>query len=175
MRKEEYEQFWKKFPVGYRFVPEEYELIVDYLQKKEENRALPPNKISEVNVYRFNPEELAEKFKEYGEDGRYYFFTPRDKKYRNGDRPNRAAGDGYWKATGSKSPVYLKHDAALVGYKSTLVFYRGKPPKGAKTDWIMHEFRSRNPPPPRTPTPDGMRVCILLFYYILYDQYNIIC
>ncbi|GMP82255.1 hypothetical protein CsSME_00036646 [Camellia sinensis var. sinensis] len=25
--------------------------------------------------------------------------------------------------------------------KKTLVFYRGKPPHGSRTDWIMHEYR----------------------------------
>ena len=43
-----------------------------------------------------------------------------------------------------------------VGVKKALVFYRGKPPKGLKTNWIMHEYRladaasstSSRPPPP---------------------------
>lgn len=28
-----------------------------------------------------------------------------------------------------------------IGIKKALVFYRGKPPKGVKTNWIMHEYR----------------------------------
>jgi hypothetical protein len=28
-----------------------------------------------------------------------------------------------------------------IGVKKALVFYKGKPPKGVKTDWIMHEYR----------------------------------
>lgn len=28
-----------------------------------------------------------------------------------------------------------------VGVKKALVFYGGKPPKGVKTNWIMHEYR----------------------------------
>ena len=76
----------------------------------------------------------------YG-DGEYYFFSPRDRKYPNGIRPNRAAGSGYWKATGTDKPI---HDAATgeaVGVKKALVFYRGRPPRGSKTNWIMHEYR----------------------------------
>jgi hypothetical protein len=76
----------------------------------------------------------------YG-DGEYYFFSPRDRKYPNGIRPNRAAGSGYWKATGTDKPI---HDAATgesVGVKKALVFYKGRPPRGTKTSWIMHEYR----------------------------------
>lgn len=77
----------------------------------------------------------------YGEQ-EWYFFSPRDRKYPNGIRPNRAAGSGYWKATGTDKPI---HDPATggepVGVKKALVFYKGRPPKGSKTSWIMHEYR----------------------------------
>ena len=53
-------------------------------------------------------------------------------------RPNRAAGNGYWKATGKDKIV--KHEGVVVGFRKYLVFYRGKPPKGDKTNCVMHEF-----------------------------------
>ncbi|KAK3026340.1 hypothetical protein RJ639_042637, partial [Escallonia herrerae] len=74
----------------------------------------------------------------------WYFFTPRDRKYRNGTRPNRAAGNGYWKATGADKSV--KSKGVTVGFRKALVFYQGKPPKGDKTSWIMHEYRVNEPP-----------------------------
>lgn len=69
----------------------------------------------------------------------WYFFSPRDRKYPNGVRPNRAAVSGYWKATGTDKAIYSA--SKYVGVKKALVFYKGKPPKGIKTDWIMHEYR----------------------------------
>lgn len=71
----------------------------------------------------------------------WYFFSPRDRKYPNGSRPNRAAGSGYWKATGTDKPISIHGSQQKVGVKKSLVFYVGKPPKGDKTKWIMHEYR----------------------------------
>lgn len=73
----------------------------------------------------------------YGEK-EWYFFSPRDRKYPNGSRPNRAAGTGYWKATGADKPI---GNPKPVGIKKALVFYAGKAPRGEKTNWIMHEYR----------------------------------
>ena len=71
----------------------------------------------------------------------WYFFSPRDRKYPNGARPNRAATSGYWKATGTDKPILTSNGSQKVGVKKALVFYGGKPPKGIKTNWIMHEYR----------------------------------
>lgn len=68
-----------------------------------------------------------------------YFFSTKEAKYPNGKRSNRATVSGYWKATGIDRQVVARNQ--VVGMKKTLVFYRGKPPHGSKTDWIMHEYR----------------------------------
>ena len=77
-------------------------------------------------------------------DKQWYFFTPRDRKYRNGARPNRKAGSGYWKATGADK--LIMHDGKEIGTRKALVFYEGNPPKGQKTPWIMHEFKVADSP-----------------------------
>jgi hypothetical protein len=76
----------------------------------------------------------------FGEN-EWFFFSPRDRKYPNGARPNRAAGSGYWKATGTDKAILSTPASENIGVKKALVFYRGKPRKGVKTDWIMHEYR----------------------------------
>lgn len=73
----------------------------------------------------------------------WYFFSPRDRKYPNGSRPNRVAGSGYWKATGTDK--FITTGGRKVGVKKALVFYVGKAPKGTKTNWIMHEYRLFEP------------------------------
>ncbi|KAJ6388950.1 hypothetical protein OIU77_027325 [Salix suchowensis] len=74
-----------------------------------------------------------------------YLFTPRNRKYRNGSRPSRAADGGYWKATGKDKPV--KYRGTLVGYRKTLDFYTGKALQGENNNWKMHEFTVNDPAP----------------------------
>ncbi|KDP44083.1 hypothetical protein JCGZ_05550 [Jatropha curcas] len=85
--------------------------------------------------FKFPPEKAL-----YGED-EWYFFSPRERKYPNGARPNRAAGSGYWKATGTDRPIVTSSGSKNIGVKKALVFYSGRAPKGIKTDWIMNEYR----------------------------------
>lgn len=78
-------------------------------------------------------------------EGEWFFFSPRERKYPNGARPNRTAGSGYWKATGTDKPILASGGARCLGVKKALVFYQGRSPRGAKTDWVMHEFRLLHP------------------------------
>ncbi len=71
----------------------------------------------------------------------WFFFCPRDRKYRNSLRPNRVTDSGFWKATGTDRPIYSTEGAKCIGLKKSLVFYKGRAAKGVKTDWMMHEFR----------------------------------
>ncbi|KVH90461.1 NAC domain-containing protein 2-like [Cynara cardunculus var. scolymus] len=128
-----------QLPPGFRFHPTDEELIIHYLQKKVTSTTLPASIFAEIELYKFNPWELPHKAL-FGED-EWFFFTPRDRKYPNGVRPNRMAGYGYWKATGTDRPILGSSGENIVGVKKALVFYKGRPPRGDKTDWIMHEYR----------------------------------
>jgi hypothetical protein len=124
-------------PPGFRFHPTDDELVEHYLCRKAAGQRLPVPIIAEVDLYKFDPWDLPERAL-FG-TREWYFFTPRDRKYPNGSRPNRAAGNGYWKATGADKPVAPR--GRTLGIKKALVFYAGKAPRGVKTDWIMHEYR----------------------------------
>ncbi|XP_017977714.1 PREDICTED: NAC transcription factor 29 isoform X2 [Theobroma cacao] len=130
-----------QLPPGFRFHPSDEELIVHYLKNKVTSSPLPASIIAEIDLYKYNPWELPSKAL-FGED-EWYFFSPRDRKYPNGARPNRAAASGYWKATGTDKPILTSCGTESIGVKKALVFYEGRPPRGTKTEWIMHEYRLR--------------------------------
>ncbi|KAL5730159.1 NAC domain-containing protein [Ranunculus cassubicifolius] len=124
-------------PPGFRFYPTDEELLVQYLCRKIAGQTFSLQIIGEIDLYKFDPWVLPSKAL-FGEK-EWYFFSPRDRKYPNGSRPNRVAGSGYWKATGTDKIITTEGRKA--GIKKALVFYVGKAPKGIKTNWIMHEYR----------------------------------
>ncbi|XP_010433374.1 PREDICTED: NAC domain-containing protein 72 [Camelina sativa] len=124
-------------PPGFRFYPTDEELLVQYLCRKVAGYHFSLQVIGDIDLYKFDPWDLPSKAL-FGEK-EWYFFSPRDRKYPNGSRPNRVAGSGYWKATGTDK--IITSDGRRVGIKKALVFYAGKAPKGTKTNWIMHEYR----------------------------------
>ncbi|XP_010537032.1 PREDICTED: protein CUP-SHAPED COTYLEDON 2 [Tarenaya hassleriana] len=126
-------------PPGFRFHPTDEELIIHYLLRKVLDSCFSSRAIAEVDLNKCEPWELPEKAK-MGEK-EWYFFSLRDRKYPTGLRTNRATEAGYWKATGKDREIYSSKTCALVGMKKTLVFYKGRAPKGEKSNWVMHEYR----------------------------------
>ncbi|XP_061996453.1 NAC domain containing protein 50-like isoform X1 [Rosa rugosa] len=124
---------------GFRFHPTDEELVIYYLKRKVCRKPFKFNAISDVDIYKSEPWDLACKSSLKSRDQEYYFFSALDKKYGNGARMNRATHLGYWKATGNDRPV--KHNNKTVGMKKTLVFHSGRAPDGKRTNWVMHEYR----------------------------------
>ncbi|XP_039023608.1 protein SOMBRERO-like [Hibiscus syriacus] len=107
-KEEEAAALLSSIPPGYRFKPKDEELIEFYLKRKIKDQELPPNLFRDVKLYDHDPETLTAINNNGTSDGEvmeWYFFTPRDRKYGNGKRPSRSAGDGYWKATGKDKEV----------------------------------------------------------------------
>lgn len=139
-----------RLPPGFRFHPTDEELVLQYLKRKVQSHPLPASIIPEADVCRSDPWDLPG-----DSEQERFFFSTMEIKYPNGKRSNRATLSGYWKATGLDKQIVNSRNNQVVGTKKTLVFYRGKPPNGSKTDWIMHEYRLANPthtPQEKNPT-----------------------
>ncbi|KAK4354644.1 hypothetical protein RND71_026838 [Anisodus tanguticus] len=126
------------FPPGFRFHPTDEELVLYYLKKKICRKRILLDAIAETDVYKWDPEDLPDLSKLKTGDRQWFFFSPRDRKYPNGARSNRATKHGYWKITGNDRIITCNSRA--VGVKKTLVFYKGRAPLGERTDWVMHEY-----------------------------------
>ncbi|CAA3024865.1 NAC domain-containing 72-like [Olea europaea subsp. europaea] len=124
-------------PLGYRFKPTDLELLY-YLNLKIISKPILIDAIKDIDLYQYHPHNLCQSRMNGTQEG--YFFTSRTKKYPKGSRPDRAAADGYWKATGAG--IIVRSNGQEVGRKKTLVYYEGKSKnnKGTKTNWMMHEF-----------------------------------
>ncbi|XP_002270334.1 protein FEZ [Vitis vinifera] len=151
---------------GFRFHPTDEELVGFYLKRKIQQKPLSIELIKQLDIYKYDPWDLP-KLATTGEK-EWYFYCPRDRKYRNSARPNRVTGAGFWKATGTDRPIYSSEGTKCIGLKKSLVFYKGRAAKGIKTDWMMHEFRlpslTNSAPPKRlmdksVPANDSWAIC----------------
>lgn len=124
---------------GFRFHPTDEELVSYYLKRKVRGQRFSFNAISEIDLYKFEPWDLPGKSCLKSRDLEWYFFNPKDRKYPNGSRTNRSTKDGYWKTTGKDRAI--SSASKTVGMKKTLVYHRGRAPRGERTNWVMHEFR----------------------------------
>ncbi|KAH7430233.1 hypothetical protein KP509_09G089400 [Ceratopteris richardii] len=144
-------------PPGFRFHPTDEELVSYYLKRKVSGRKIEFEAIGEIDLYKFEPWDLPEFSRLKTKDLEWYFFCPRDRKYPNGSRSNRATDNGYWKATGKDREV-LSHSLS-VGMKKTLVYYKGRAPKGERTNWVMHEYRLDDAESDRNALLNGYVLC----------------
>ncbi|CAN6209064.1 unnamed protein product [Urochloa humidicola] len=133
-------------PVGFRFRPTDEELVRHYLKPKIAGRAHPDLLlIPDVDLAACEPWELPAKALIRSGDPEWFFFAPLDRKYPGGHRSNRSTAAGYWKATGKDRLIRSRPAGTLIGIKKTLVFHRGRAPRGHRTAWIMHEYRTAEP------------------------------
>lgn len=124
---------------GFRFHPTDEELVRYYLKRKICNKPFKFDAISVTDVYKSEPWDLPDKSRLKSRDLEWYFFSMLDKKYRNGSKTNRATEMGYWKTTGKDREIL--NGSKVVGMKKTLVYHKGRAPRGERTNWVMHEYR----------------------------------
>ncbi|KAL4352783.1 hypothetical protein GQ457_06G041970 [Hibiscus cannabinus] len=75
---------------GFRFHPTDEELVGFYLKKKIHQKPLPIELIKQVDIYKYEPWYLP-KLAASGEK-EWYFYCPRDRKYRNSVRGTKNTG-----------------------------------------------------------------------------------
>ncbi|KAL6609896.1 hypothetical protein ACP70R_039865 [Stipagrostis hirtigluma subsp. patula] len=135
-----------ELPPGFRFYPTEEELVCFYLHNKlagvhldDIERVVPVV----ADVCALDPWELPEAHRgaHAGDGEPWFYFCPRQEREARGGRPSRTTPSGYWKAAGTPGWVYAA-DGRPIGTKKTMVFYRGRPPAGTKTEWKMNEYRA---------------------------------
>ncbi|GAV89394.1 NAM domain-containing protein [Cephalotus follicularis] len=136
----------ENLPPGFRFHPTDEELITCYLTQKVSDISFTSKAIVDIDLNKCEPWDLPGKAS-MGEK-EWYFFSLRDRKYPTGLRTNRATEAGYWKTTGKDKEIFRA--SVLVGMKKTLVFYKGRAPRGEKSNWVMHEYRLESKHPFRT-------------------------
>ncbi|XP_051229605.1 uncharacterized protein [Lolium perenne] len=124
---------------GARFVPSHEEAISIYLRGHLLREPLPDTAavISEVQVYDFEPKDLAKRYTRLPRThNRFFFTTVKRQKAGNGFRMSRAAGPGSWVGTEKKD---IKNRAGvIIGSHETLKYvYKNK---SRKTDWRMDEY-----------------------------------
>uniref|UniRef100_A0A0E0DVC6 NAC domain-containing protein n=1 Tax=Oryza meridionalis TaxID=40149 RepID=A0A0E0DVC6_9ORYZ len=133
-------------PVGFRFRPTDEELVRHYLKGKIAGRSHPDLLlIPDVDLSTCEPWDLPAMSVIKSDYPEWFFFAPRDRKYPGGHRSNRSTAAGYWKATGKDRLIRSRPAGPLIGIKKTLVFHRGRAPRGLRTAWIMHEYRTTEP------------------------------
>ncbi|XP_022719975.1 NAC transcription factor 29-like [Durio zibethinus] len=130
-------------PIGYRFVPGDHELILEYLMNKIMGFQLPTNIIKDIDFYDFDPHEFpTSDFKHGMKKNAAYYFTQTQQKYSKTDRIRRTSRYGYWKACGKERKI--NRGSGIVGFKKIFVFYWNNEVnwiKNKKSSWVMHEFR----------------------------------
>ncbi|KAK3141283.1 hypothetical protein QOZ80_4BG0331840 [Eleusine coracana subsp. coracana] len=129
-----------KLELGFRFHPNDEEVFT-YVSRKMEDENYSCVAIGDIDFYRFEPSELPAKAKFSTRGDSNYWFFVRRAETNSKTGTSRVTPRGYWKSSGNDRSV-ADCSKSPIGKKKTLVYYSGRNPKGTKSDWIMHEYRS---------------------------------
>lgn len=138
-------------PPGCRFYPSEEELLRYLTQKyvisdsssiNDDDQYFGVDLIKEINLYGYDPFDLPDttcfRFGRGGRKRHWYCYTARAEEERG---IRRKTAGGYWKRR-SQSQLVVRHGGkAVLGTKTSYVFYFLKSPRCVeRTDWMMQEY-----------------------------------
>ncbi|KAG6752615.1 hypothetical protein POTOM_042634 [Populus tomentosa] len=120
---------------GYKFSPDNDDLIVYYLKRKILGQQLPADVIPTTDVYASSPDKLPLDDFKGGVPNEWFFFSTRSKD------GNSIALDGGYYEIDPEGAGPITWEGKVVGYVKTLNFYQGSSPNGIETEWMVEEFR----------------------------------
>ncbi|KAM7506743.1 hypothetical protein LguiA_017196 [Lonicera macranthoides] len=94
------------------------ELVGFYLKRKIQQLSIPIELMEQMDIYKHDCCDLPN-LASTGEK-EWYFYCPRDHKYKNGAWPNRVTGGWFWKATGTDRPIYSSDGTKCISLKKLL-------------------------------------------------------
>ncbi|EXC22070.1 NAC domain-containing protein 29 [Morus notabilis] len=126
-------------PSGYRFLPDDYELIIYYLLNKILHRRLPVDAIKVLDLYTCDPDKLPIKdFELSTENKAHYFMETRDTHV---EQNVITTENGEWVQNGEEEAIH-HGDNTIVGFKKVRHFqWKISSPEVCETQWIINELR----------------------------------
>ncbi|XP_028771683.1 NAC transcription factor 47-like [Neltuma alba] len=136
-------------PTGWRFCPEDHELIRDYLYNKVIQQQLPfEGLIAECDLYgNENPWEIWECFSEYVVKSVHYedlyVFTKLKRKNAGAKNVERKVGLGSWEGEAIAKEIIINNSnnmnqSVVIGFMKRFRFEKSGTHQDGK--WIMHEY-----------------------------------
>ncbi|XP_022936607.1 NAC domain-containing protein 71-like isoform X2 [Cucurbita moschata] len=128
--------YLSSLPAGFVFRPTEEQLITHYLKKKNDGNE-SVSFIKEIDLYKFEPEQLPDKSFIPSDNFEWFFFRASTLVI------ERTTGTGSWKSSGDPRPIKARGTDQVIGSREIFVFHRGRGDKGVKTNWVIHEYKPR--------------------------------
>nr|XP_017441890.1 NAC domain-containing protein 96 [Vigna angularis]KOM56972.1 hypothetical protein LR48_Vigan11g000400 [Vigna angularis] len=131
--------------IGFGFRPTEEELVDYYLRHRLLGDDPQVHVIPDINLCEVEPWDvpmlLAESAVPF-DLPEWFFFSPVDFKYSNSKRINRTTKCGFWKPTGKDREIRSSNSNTLIAKIKTLVYYKGRVPRGEKSNFVIHEYHA---------------------------------
>ncbi|XP_022936620.1 NAC domain-containing protein 40-like [Cucurbita moschata] len=127
--------YLSSLPAGFVFRPTVEQLITHYLKKKNDGNECVVSFIKEIDLYKFEPEQLPDKSFIPSDNFEWFFFRA------NTLVIERTTGTGSWKSSGDPRPIKARGTDEVIGSREIFVFHRGRGDKGVKTNWVIREYR----------------------------------